>query len=81
MHTDTGISINFGRVLQQDEENWTDAMPNFRTLRSLFLKKTTHSPLVVSVHNFINSQVSNIALSLSFFLKKVNLQLQTINIH
>jgi len=43
-------------------------MPNFRKLRSLFPKKTPHSPLVVSVYNFINSQVCTVALSF-FFLK------------
>jgi len=45
-------------------------MPNFRTLRSLFSNKTTHSPLVTSVHNTINSQVSDVALSLSLFFEK-----------
>jgi len=62
---DTGISINFDRVLQHDE-NWTAAMPNFRMMRSLFSKSTTHCPLVVGAHNFVNSQTCDVAFSLYF---------------
>jgi len=42
-------------------------MPNFRTLCSLFSKKTAHSPLVTSAYNFINSQVCDVAFSLFFW--------------
>jgi len=63
---DTGISTNFDPVLHQDEENWTAAMPNFRTLFTLFSKKTTHSPSGVSVYNFINFQNCDVAFSLFF---------------
>ena len=41
-------------------------MPNFRMMRSLFLKKTTHGPLVVGAYNFINSQICDVAFSLFF---------------
>jgi len=61
----TQVLAYFGRVLQHDE-NWSAAMPNFRTMRSLFLKKTTHGRLVVGAYNFINSQTSDVAFSLFF---------------
>jgi len=41
-------------------------MPNFRTMRSLFSKMTTHGPLVVGAYNFINSQTCDVAFSLFF---------------
>jgi len=49
-----------------NDENWTAAMPNFRTMHSLFSKKTTHGPLVVGAYNFINSQTCDVAFSLFF---------------
>jgi len=38
-------------------------MPNFRALRSLFSKKTTHSQLVARKYNFIISQTCDVAFS------------------
>jgi len=41
-------------------------MPNFRTMSSLFSKKTTHGPLVVGAYNFIYSQTCDVAFTLFF---------------
>jgi len=41
-------------------------MPNFRTVRFLFSKKTTHGPLVVGAYYFINSQTCDVVFSLFF---------------
>jgi len=41
-------------------------MPNFRMMRSLFLKKTTHGPLVVGAYKFVNPQTCDVAFSLLF---------------
>ena len=41
-------------------------MPNFRKMRPLFSKKTTHGPLVVGACKFINSQTCDVAFSLLF---------------
>ena len=60
------LALTFVGFSNMNDEIWTAATPNFRTMRSLFSKKTTHGPLVVGACNFINSQTCDVAFGLFF---------------